>query len=681
MGWQDAPVVEAPTGSGQPAWMGAPEVAADEKASMADTIAGLPITRLAMGAASPLIASAQLGAHLGDKLNEAMGVKPMVSPWIDKQLALYEAMKQRGMKAANNEGFDWMGLLGSLAPGAAVAKGVTAALPAATSAAGRIGTGAAIGGMTAAAQPVADTPNFWTEKAKQVGLGTAVGAAVPAIGTVLQAGKAAIEPFYDQGRNAIIGRTLNKASGGEQQTVVNALAKAGQIVPGSEPTVAQASGNAGIASLERAASAIDPSVTVAFQGREAAQNAARLKALGSVAGDENLMAQAIKDRAKASGGLLQQVTASTAEVNPGRTVNLIDRIIDKSPGRSQLTNTLENVKKSLFEPYPLEQRGKEAWDSFNMLAKGRFGLNDTEAISTARTVMDRVKKGTIDAETALDQLKGLTGVNPKVSDAISSAKDLLKASDQRLRSNASELYQGARKNITDLLNAKAGDGSKVNEAISRELSVVMKSLDHQINKVEPAYGKYLSTYADMSKPLNRMEVGQKIQEKAINKLTDVLQPNAYANALSDKTAQQATGFKRATLEGTMTPAQLKTLQAIKDDLSRAVIARNAGGTVGSDTVKKLAYSNLIDRAGVPTFLREFAPTQVVGNILARGADSIYGSANKEISNQLAMTLLDPKKAALVMQQVGPSRYAALIDAVTQQGAGAAGTTAGRMSQP
>src|SRR3990167_2010223 len=196
----------------------------------------------------------------------------------------------------------------------------------------------------------------------------------------------------------------------------------------------------------------------------------------------------------------------------------------------------------------------------------------------------------------------------------------------------------------------------------------MRSLDHQIGKAEPAYKNFMSDYAEMSKPINRMDVGRKIEERAVNKLTDVLQPNAYANALSDKTAQQATGFKRATLDKTMTPKQLETLQAIKDDVARAVVAQNSAGTVGSDTVKKLAYSNLIDRAGVPTFLREFAPTQVVGNLMARGADAAYGSANRDISNQLAMTLLDPRKAASVMQAAAPSRYDAIIAELMKQGA-------------
>ena len=101
-----------------------------------------------------MIGAAQLGAHVGDAANSAMGVEPMVSPWIDKQLASYDAAKQRGMKAAGDEGFDVMGLLGSLAPSGAMAKGVSAAIPTGKSLIAKILQGGAIGGATSAAQPV-----------------------------------------------------------------------------------------------------------------------------------------------------------------------------------------------------------------------------------------------------------------------------------------------------------------------------------------------------------------------------------------------------------------------------------------------------------------------------------------------------------------------------------------------
>jgi hypothetical protein len=392
------------------------------------------------------------------------------------------------------------------------------------------------------------------------------------------------------------------------------------------------------------------------------------------------MAQAVQARKVATAPFLNKIEQSTAEVNPSRTVSLIDRIIEKSPGRDQLTGTLEKVKKSLYEPFPLDQRGKEAWSAVDAALKQKpWGVNDTDVLGSTRTILNKVKGGKLDAETALEQLKELKAATPETKELMASVKDLLSSSDQRLRSNASQLYQGARKNITDLLSAKAGDGSKLNEAISRELSVVMKSLDHQINKAEPAYKTFLNQYSRNSEPINQMEVGRKIEEKAVNKLTDVLQPNAYANALSDKTAQQATGFKRATLGKTMTPGQLETLQSIKDDVARALVAQNNAGTAGSDTVKKLAYSNMIDRAGVPTFLREFAPTQIVGNILARGGDAAYSAANRDLSHQLAMTLLNPKEAARVMGKAMPSRYDAIIAELLKKGTPLTGATASQLA--
>lgn len=590
MGWQDDMVVQ-----GNPKWMSDPVATSTGAATAAppgdvktmttgEFVAGLPITRLAMGAASPLIAAAQIGAHVGDEINKATGVEPVVGPYIEKKMQEFETAKKRGMEGRGNGGYDWMGLLGSMVPSGKIASEASNMLPQASNTAARMAVG---GAATAVAQPSAGaTPDFFADKAKQAIHGGAFGAAIPAVPQAALAGKAVIEPFYEKGREQIIGRALRAASGGKADDVVQALLSARELVKDSLPTVGQASQNAGVASLERAAGAISPESTVAFHGREVAQNAARAAALKTVAGDENLIMQAVQARKAATSPLISQLDASTAAVDPARTVSLIDNLIAKSPGRKQLTSTLQEVKESLFTP------------------------------------------------------------------------------EGELRSNASQLYQGARKNITDLLNAKAGDGSKLNEAISRELSVVMKSLDHQINKAEPAYGQFLSTYAEKSKPINQMQIGQEIEKKATNAVGNV-NLNPLTAALSDKTAQRATGFKRATLEGTMTPEQLNTLNSVKEDLIRAVQARNMAGTAGSDTVKKLAYTNLIDQAGVPTFLREFAPAQVAGNLAARGADTLYSKANQEIAAKLAEAMLDPKLAARMMQAGAPSRYAATIDALIQ----------------
>jgi len=108
------------------------------------------------------------------------------------------------------------------------------------------------------------------------------------------------------------------------------------------------------------------------------------------------------------------------------------------------------------------------------------------------------------------------------------------------------------------------------------------------------------------------------------------------------------------------------LNAVRDDLARAVGAQNAGRGAGSDTVQKLAYSNILNQSGVPSFLRNFAPAQVAGNLMGRGADAAYGRANRELSQRLAETLLDPEATAQLLQAVTPSQRMELIKQLTAQ---------------
>lgn len=145
------------------------------EASLTDKMVGGWGGRTLMGMASPVLAATQL---LGGEKGRAA-------------VAELDAMKQRGMASEGKSGFDWYGLGGSMVPGAGIAKGVQAALPAATSALGRIGTGAAIGAATSAAQPVAESPDFLAQKAAQVGLGAVMGGAVPALGEVARSAKGA----------------------------------------------------------------------------------------------------------------------------------------------------------------------------------------------------------------------------------------------------------------------------------------------------------------------------------------------------------------------------------------------------------------------------------------------------------------------------------------------------------
>lgn len=189
---------------------------------------------------------------------------------------------------------------------------------------------------------------------------------------------------------------------------------------------------------------------------------------------------------------------------------------------------------------------------------------------------------------------------------------------------------------------------KDNPNLIRTLTDAGNKLQDVMTAISPKYAEARATFAEMSKPINQMDVAGEILDKSTNKLTGQLQPQNFARNLSDSTAASAAGWPGATLESTMTPAQLAALDAIKEDLRKTVFAQNSG-RAGSDTVQKLAYANMLNATGLPNFIRQLGPSQIVGGIAARAADSVYGRANKELLQQAAETLLDPKNTAAVMR--------------------------------
>jgi hypothetical protein len=158
------------------------------------------------------------------------------------------------------------------------------------------------------------------------------------------------------------------------------------------------------------------------------QNAAHVAALRNIAGSDADLAAAEAARKKATSPLYAQAAESAAQVNPSRVAGLIDRIVGANPKREALTGPLGKVRESLYEDFPLQARGQEAWKALDdMLTAGpKLGKGDTAMLGEVRTVMDRVKKGAIDQEAALGQLKGLSGINDVAIGALEDARRYLK---------------------------------------------------------------------------------------------------------------------------------------------------------------------------------------------------------------------------------------------------------------
>jgi hypothetical protein len=105
-------------------------------------------------------------------------------------------------------------------------------------------------------------------------------------------------------------------------------------------------------------------------------------------------------------------------------------------------------------------------------------------------------------------------------------------------------------------------------------------------------------------------------------------------------------------EGVISERQVKRLENIKEDLMRADFANNAGRGVGSDTMQKLAYNNMLQEVQLPGLLRRRGLAETAGNIAARVKDVAYGAANQRLTTEMAEALLDPRKAAAMMKLAG-----------------------------
>jgi hypothetical protein len=429
----------------------------------------------------------------------------------------------------------------------------------------------AVGGGMGFIQPA----ESMSERATNTGIGSLATAAVPVASRAWTAAKSAAEPFYDAGQQQIMGRMLNRSAGNEAPAARAGLLGAAELVPGSLPTAGQASGNAGIAAVERAASAIDPTVTTAYSQRMAQQNTARVDALRGMAGTGGEREFHAASRATAANQLYDD--AYTAGVNIMR-----DPTTGQFRSKAAIAGTKGEITKLMQRPAV-----QEAMEDARKLAANE-GVKLTDPAGSVK---------------GLDYLK---------------------------------------RALDDRIGAASGNEQRVLVDLKSRLLTTIDGLS-------PKYAEARKTFTEMSKPINQMDIAQHIADRSIRPLDDVLKPGQFAGLLNDQTAKTATGFKGATLDGVMSPEQMGLLGNIHTDLARAEFAKNAGRGAGSDTVQKMAYSNIIEGAGIPTWLQNMSLAQIGGNVASRGADAVYGRANREMATRLAQGLLNPSEAAQWMQ--------------------------------
>lgn len=465
--------------------------------------------------------------------------------------------------------------------------------------------GAAVGALSGAMSPVGANDS----RALNTAVGGTIGAVLPAaINTVKGAKAALVDPFTESGITKIAGGLLNRQASNPREAALR-LRSATANTPGFNLTTGQAAGEDGIAALERTLKASRPNE---FSGLDQSQRSALADALRSIAKNA-------EERDLA-------VSARKATTEP----------LYAAAGKEQLP-----INKELSELLKRPSMQSASGKAIELAAeKGRKIAIPSDG-QTVSNILD-------------------ANGNPIVINSIPTiggdvAHTLKMGLDMAIGSPGIGGMQGAQR------------------------SAALDTKEAYVNWLRQNSGKYgeaLTKYAELSKPINQMDVGQALYEKFVPALSDQggdvfrTTANSYATALrnGDVLARNATGLKSATLEGVMTPEQMKTLSGVAKDAATKAAAETAGRGVGSDTVQKLALSNIASQAGLPRGLANGLTSAPIGWIRRLG-DLVYGGANDAALTKAAQLMKSPKDAADAMIKAGATsgEVARYLRAVGQSG--------------
>lgn len=174
--------------------------------------------------------------------------------------------------------------------------------------------------------------------------GTAGGVLPLLVGGTLRAANRAIEPFYEAGRERIVGRAIQR-SATDPNSLLNLKP---DPVTGTSPTLAEATLDPGIAQLQRSAMSLSPDVASAIWGARNAANDARVGLLSRFAGTPAARESAMDAVRTAEQGAYQQLDKMRG-VDIAPVLSKIETILGGREGkRSAVRDALGQVRRVLF---------------------------------------------------------------------------------------------------------------------------------------------------------------------------------------------------------------------------------------------------------------------------------------------------------------------------------------------
>lgn len=231
---------------------------------------------------------------------------------------------------------------------------------------------------------------------------------------------------------------------------------------------------------------------------------------------------------------------------------------------------------------------------------------------------------------------------PSVKSAIAGAKEIMDEESIALaKSGSPKGLQLVKQALDDAIERGSNPTTKMGTHSLKALKQTRGDLISVMEDIVPKLRGADAAYRDWSRPINQMDVAQTLLNKSVNPVTQTLEPRAFIKNVSDETVRDVTGYSGSNLANTMTSGQLGLLRGITDDLRGVRVMENLGRGAGSDSVQKLAMTNLMQQSGLPLGLLNMYGMGSAGRLL-------FSQSDEAMKRQLANALLDPKQTAALM---------------------------------
>lgn len=274
------------------------------------------------------------------------------------------------------------------------------------------------------------------------------------------------------------------------------------------------------------------------------------------------------------------------------------------------------------------------------------------------------------AKAMAPQIENLMG-RPSMQTAIANAKRIYgeKAITLDPQGDVGGL-QLVKQTLDDMVQKAGSPASAIGKNELNALQQTRSDLISTLQDLSPTLRQADTNYATFSKPINEQNAAQSLYEGLVPALTNPntptrLRPQAYADALrnlSDK-IPGLTGFPGATVENTMSPGGMNTLNGLRTDLMNRSTAQDLASLAtggGSPTAGNLSGKELLQEGTMmaASALPHAGVLQGVGMLAKR---AIQGPINKVMADALT----NPAYAAQIVAkaQAGNPKAALAIKAL------------------